>query len=87
MYFSKGIDFVYESRLIFPENVVLHSDFAVYVSSENCVKFHEHIGNLPNKDYERSFQWKMDMYIRNGFIPMRNLILTFEDENGNVDME
>ena len=45
----------------------------------------EHCGLLGSDKYVRRFNWKLQTYIRNGYIPWRDVFFTFDDLNGNID--
>ena len=40
---------------------------------------------MGNDQYCASFTWKLQMYIRNGYLPWKDVFFTFEDLDGNID--
>ena len=82
--YNKGIPYHYEENLEFPEGVIA-PDFKVAVRSENRFKLLEHCGLLGSDRYVRKFNWKLQTYIRNGYIPWRDVFFTFDDLNGSID--
>lgn len=85
-YLSKGLIFVYEPIIYLSSNEWLHPDFAVLVQSLNRVRFHEHVGNLANKEYRNYFEWKLDQYSKIGLYPIRDIVFSYEKEDGTLDM-
>lgn len=82
--YNKGIPYHYEENLNLPEGV-LAPDFKIAVRSERRFKLLEHCGLIGNEKYARSFTWKMQTYIRNGYMPWRDVFFTFDDLNGSID--
>lgn len=85
-YLARGLVFTYEPCLILQDKTVIHPDFAILVKSKNRVILHEHVGNLQNEEYRKYFVWKLDQYIKNDYLPMRDIIFTYENEKGTVDV-
>lgn len=46
----------------------------------------EHCGLTGNPEYMKHHKWKMDLYESVGIVPWKNLIVTYEDENGFVNL-
>ena len=40
----------------------------------------EHFGKIDDSDYRTKMERKLNTYIENGYIPGKNLIMTFEDK-------
>ncbi len=81
-----GIAFVYEM----PIQVCgswFHPDFTIYCPRTGRVIIWEHAGMLGKENYRADFAWKMDKYCKAKFVPNVNLILSFEDNNGNINAE
>ncbi|MBR2779055.1 MAG: hypothetical protein IKD85_02650 [Firmicutes bacterium] len=85
-YLARGLVFTYEPCLILHDKTVIHPDFAILVKSTNRVMLHEHVGDLNKEEYRKYFVWKMEQYIKNGYLPMRDIIFTYENEKGSVDV-
>ncbi len=45
----------------------------------------EHCGKVNDQGYMRKHNWKLDMYESIGIVPWKNLIVTYDDEDGNLD--
>lgn len=82
--YNKGIPYHYEENLKLPEGVIA-PDFKIAVRSENRFKLLEHCGMLGSDKYVRRFNWKLQTYIRNGYIPWRDVFFTFDDLSGSID--
>ena len=86
-YTLRGLNYIYEKKLILPDGTILHPDFTVPVPGTNNVIYHEHLGLLDKEEYIQSTLWKLDKYIRAGIYPNRDLLLTVEEPNTGLDME
>lgn len=45
----------------------------------------EHLGMLDKESYRKSWEWKLEWYTQNGFVPGRNLFTTQDDTSGGLD--
>lgn len=45
----------------------------------------EHCGRVNDPAYMRHHKWKLNMYEKAGIVPWKNLILTYDNEQGNID--
>lgn len=45
----------------------------------------EHCGMVNDPAYMRHHKWKLKMYEKAGIVPWKNLILTYDNEQGNID--
>jgi len=77
-----GLPFRYE-EVIYIENYRFAPDFVFLVEGE--LKYWEHCGRVDDPKYMRCHKWKLDMYEKSGIVPWKNLILTYDDENGGID--
>lgn len=79
-----GLHFVYEPRLELKEMFVdsytkiIHPDFGIWSDKLNGPIYWEHLGLLDNVNYLRTNAEKLSLYMYNGFVPMKNLIITSE---------
>ncbi len=87
IYLARGIDFVYEPCVILKGSIAVHPDFAVFAASDGSIVLHEHVGKLKNEEYRRYYEWKMDQYIRNDILPMRDIVFSYEKEDGMLDVK
>jgi len=53
---------------------------------DGTLAYHEHFG-LSDPDYRRKSNWKMDLYDAEGIRPGKNLICTYDREDGSINME
>ncbi len=84
MLYEKGIPYHYEENIVFPEKIIA-PDFKIKVESEGRFKLLEHCGLIGNERYARSFTWKLQLYMRNGYMPWRDVFFTFDDRSGSID--
>lgn len=58
-------------------------DFTIL--TRNGLVYWEHCGKMNNEGYLRQHKWKMSMYESVGIVPWKNLILTYDTEDGTID--
>lgn len=51
----------------------------------NNLVYWEHCGRVNDPAYMRHHKWKLSMYEKAGIVPWKNLILTYDNEQGNID--
>lgn len=76
--FENKIPYRYENI----HNIAGHNiatDFTVMHPLTRQIKLWEHFGRCDDPKYQPSIPFKMDKYIRAGYLPGKDLILTFED--------
>ncbi len=85
---------LYEFGVPFRYEQVLHigcrdyfPDFAVRNTRSGKLFYWEHLGLVNNKDYMESCRRKLATYENAGIAPWDNLITTYDDENGNLDLQ
>lgn len=78
------IRYIYEKPLDIGGHTII-PDFTVISPKENREIYWEHFGLLSREDYRRSFVNKLILYSSSGIIPQRDLIMTFDDLDGNID--
>lgn len=82
---EKEIPFVYEVPMRF--NGILKSpDFLIYDRKNNREVILEHMGRMDLENYRDNQYDKIGLYISSGWVPNVNLILTFEDVQGNINI-
>lgn len=79
------IPFRYECRLEVGGHIY-YPDFTIRHPLTGEYYYWEHVGMLENPNYKSSFLSKFNIYISNGILPDKNLILTFESENHPLDI-
>lgn len=65
--------YVFEGRNVYPDFTIIHP-------VNGKVVLWEHFGRMDDDDYARRALWKLSLYMRNGYFPGENLIVTFEDK-------
>lgn len=58
-------------------------DFTILV--EEDIYYWEHCGLVSEEGYMKSHNWKLLRYAEQGIVPWKNLIVTYDDENGNFN--
>lgn len=79
-----GLDYEYESELIL-EGRVKYPDFKVIDYDTDDVWYWEHCGMMTDKQYKKRWEDKKQFYAKNGIVEGKNLIVTYDDENGGID--
>lgn len=63
-------------------------DFTIYTPMENKTVYWEHCGLMGNAEYRSKWEWKKQLYERNGISDwQKNLIATYESQNGDFSVE
>lgn len=50
------------------------------------MKYWEHCGKMADPKYRKRNQWKLTMYDKMGIVPWKNLIVTYDSEDGGLDL-
>lgn len=87
LYKTLGYEVIYEKKLLLPDGDELYPDFSIVVDEGTKEIYHEHIGMLNDPEYRKRFYRKLDKYLRNGFVPFRDVFFTFDEPDGSIDME
>lgn len=77
------LPFRYE-EILYIENKSFAPDFKIL--SRNGIVYWEHCGRVHDKKYMRKHNWKISMYEKAGIVPWKNLIVTYDDEQGRLDI-
>ncbi len=84
--FQFGVPFHYEEELRLGQNV-FYPDFTIRCpSNPDKQLIWEHFGMMSNTAYAQSAKNKISTYIDYGYIPMVNLIVTFETRDNPLDV-
>jgi hypothetical protein len=81
----KGIPFFYELELDIG-GFTYHPDFTLYSEKLGRVIIWEHHGKRNDVIYMADARKKVSHYMRYGWLPGENLILTYDDVNGGIDI-
>lgn len=66
-------------RKFYFENRVVSPDFTIRHPVSGLLILWEHFGRMDDPEYVQKTYEKLDLYMRHGFFPGENLIVTFED--------
>ncbi len=80
MLVQKGIPFRYECKIKIGEREV-YPDFMIRHPANGKLILWEHFGLCDDPEYQSTMFTKLARYLRNGYIPGTNLIITFETKN------
>ena len=64
-------------------NYKFSPDFTIL--TKKGVVYWEHCGRTHDRGYMRNHNWRCTMYESIGIVPWKNYIVTYDDENGNID--
>lgn len=76
------IPFRYE-EMLYIENHSFAPDFKVL--TERGIVYWEHCGKVNDRRYMQRHKWKIGMYERADIVPWKNLIVTYDYEDGSLD--
>lgn len=80
------VPFRYEAELLL-EGYTFYPDFAICHPETGEVVYWEHLGMMERPIYREKTFAKLGIYMANGIVPGKNLILTFESAKEPLDME
>lgn len=81
--YAYDINFRYEEVMWVNEHQFI-PDFTIMTPS-NRMFYWEHCGMTNNPEYMRHHKWKMEQYEKIGIVPWKNLIVTYDTEEGIID--
>ncbi len=81
---ASKIAFKYEAPIVLGGNIV-YPDFSI-MRIDNKIFYWEHAGCCFREDYRNEFDWKLKKYEEHGITLWDNLIVTFDDMDGNIDV-
>lgn len=73
-----GIPYRYEAPLALKNGRIIHPDFTILRVRSRKVCYFEHCGRMDDSDYLHRFMKREQQYIINGFIPGRDVFMSFE---------
>ena len=85
--YSLGIPYKYECPLYFENGKVVYPDFTILNVRTREVIIFEHLGMLGDEEYARNAINKINALILSGYIPGRNLILSYESNTASLNVE
>ncbi|MBR4861949.1 MAG: hypothetical protein IKU09_07090 [Firmicutes bacterium] len=84
-YYHHDVPFRYEAALEIGE-YTFAPDITAMRRRDGKIFYHEHCGLPRVPEYWRKHKWKLELYEKAGIVPWDNLIVTYGDRNGNVDV-
>ncbi|MGN0659181.1 MAG: hypothetical protein ACI4LA_06205 [Emergencia sp.] len=84
--YLSGIPYRYEPELCLGDKTV-YPDFEILRTADHRTFYWEHQGMTSDETYMDRADEKIRLYREHGIIPWKNLILTYDDENGTLDSE
>lgn len=87
--YNHGISYDYEKPLLLSGySKPILPDFTIYTPMGNSTIFWEHCGLMNDSEYRSKWEWKKQLYERNGISDwQKNLIVTYEAQNGDFSVE
>ncbi len=83
-FYENKVEFHYEEILHIGQEVFV-PDFTIKADNGDLI-YWEHCGMTGNQSYMRHHNMKIKKYEKIGIVPWKNLIITYDDENGNIDL-
>lgn len=83
-FYEYGIDFTYEEVLQIGKHT-LAPDFTIR-RRDGKVFYWEHCGRTDNSEYMAKHSWKLELYESAGIVPWDNLIVTYDDGSGVINL-
>lgn len=80
-----GADATYEER-IFMDGEIARPDFTIRRRRDGKTIYWEHAGMMTDPGYRARHDRKMHTYEKNGIVPWDNLILTYDNKKGGLDV-
>ncbi|MDO4745999.1 MAG: hypothetical protein Q4B18_05565 [Bacillota bacterium] len=77
------LPFQYDGIIYF-ENYAFSPDFMI--PTIEGMKYWEHCGKMAESKYRKRNQWKLTMYDKMGIVPWKNLIITYDSEDGGLNL-
>lgn len=79
---AAGISYRYEQMLHIC-GFSFAPDFTIMTADR--IWYWEHAGKVSDERYLKRHKWKIEMYGKAGIVPWKNLIITYDQENGGLD--
>ena len=82
--FLNQITYRYEPQILIGGKV-FYPDFEILKVPEQKIFYWEHLGMMGQPEYREHAEYKLEEYRKAGIVPWKNLIITYDDENGGLD--
>lgn len=83
--YEYGVPFRYEQLLYYDDDKYLAPDFTIK-KPDGSLYYWEHEGLTNNKKYLEKQVWKSQIYASLNIVPWKNFIVTYDNEDGNIDI-
>lgn len=84
-FYHHNLAFRYEA-VVEIDGYAFAPDFTIMRRRDGKLFFWEHCGRPHDPEYMRRHKWKLEVYEKAGIVPWDNLIVTYGDRDGNVDV-
>lgn len=81
-----SVENIYEKPLVL-NGITYRPDFTIRRPRDGKTIYWEHVGMMEDPGYRRRHERKMAVYEEYGIVPWSNLILTYDDANGGIDVK
>ena len=85
MYYQ-GIDYEYEKPISI-EGRIKFPDFTIEDGDTGIIWYWEHCGVMTDPHYKKRWEDKKAFYAKNGIVEGKNLIVTYDNDDGGIDTE
>ncbi len=86
-FYYAGIDYHYEEPLYLKGYGLVYPDFTFMSEKLHKKMFWEHEGRMDDATYASSAAKKLNLYMKNGYFPGEQLILTYETSDSGLQMD
>ncbi len=80
-----GVPYEYEKELFLGEDGVRIPDFTIDDAETGMLFYWEHCGMMGDVSYKRRWEAKKELYEKHGIAEGRNLIVSYDNEDGSID--
>lgn len=82
--YQHNLHYKYEAELLL-EGITFHPDFTIMRKSDGRLIYWEHCGMVNDQRKIEAHKRKLAVYERNGIVPWKNLIVTYDNEDGGIN--
>lgn len=87
MLYERDVHYEYEKPLPLGDDGIKSPDFTISVIGQDEPIYWEHCGMMSNTDYRRRWEAKRTIYEKHGIIEGKNLIVSYDEDNGSIDSQ
>ena len=85
--FDNKIDYAYEKELSLGDDSIKYPDFTIEDAESGTVFYWEHCGMMTDDNYRCRWEAKRALYEKHGILEGKNLIVSYDNENGSIDSQ